>query len=476
MSNNKKLGNPMRQSPCPANSLKILLVDGTGDDRAAFRQTLESACLGCEITDCAHKADAESILADGLDGFDLLVVGRDLGDGNGLEFCIEKKNSLPTLPIVMLADHVSQDDAVEALRAGISRYIVKDRAGTYLDLLPVLLPEVVDSHREQRALTESRKQLLESEARLRQIVNGSSVATFVIDEKHIVTHWNRACEMVTGTSAGDIIGTRNQWRAFYPEQRPVLADLVLDGANEGEIEHLYRDKFRRSELIEGAYEAEDYFPGFGDGGRWLYFTAAPVHDSAGRAIGAIETLQDFTERRRAEAALKESEERYRMLSITDSRTDLFNSRHLYERLDAEIARSARYASSLALMMLDVDDFKRFNDTYGHLAGDGVLRSLADMIRACLRRSDSAFRFGGEEFVVLLPETELEQAGVVAERVRARFERLSHAPIPGTQVRSSVSIGITCRREYETGSDCIRRADQAMYAAKQKGKNCVVAAA
>jgi diguanylate cyclase (GGDEF)-like protein len=165
-----------------------------------------------------------------------------------------------------------------------------------------------------------------------------------------------------------------------------------------------------------------------------------------------------------------------MLSITDSRTDLFNSRHLYERLDAEIARSARYASSLALMMLDVDDFKRFNDTYGHLAGDGVLRSLADMIRACLRRSDSAFRFGGEEFVVLLPETELEQAGVVAERVRARFERLSHAPIPGTQVRSSVSIGITCRREYETGSDCIRRADQAMYAAKQKGKNCVVAAA
>ena len=401
---------------------------------------------------------------------------RIFGDGSGLDFCREQKHSLPTLPIVMLADQLTPDDAVEALRAGISRFVVKDPAGIYLDLLPVLLPEVLDSHREQRALSESREQLQESEARLRQIVNGSSVATFVIDENHIVTHWNRACEVVTGTAAAEIVGTRNQWRAFYPEKRPVLADLVLDGAFEGEIERFYCGKYRRSELIDGAYEAEDYFPNFGDGGRWLYFTAAPVRDCAGRIIGAIETLQDFTERRRAEAALKESEERYRMLSITDSRTKLFNSRHLYERLDAEIARSLRYGSSLTLMLLNVDDFKRFNDTYGHLAGDGVLLALADMIRACLRRSDSAYRFGGEEFVVLLPETELDEARVVAERMRAGFARLSHEPKPGARVKSSVSVGVTCFRADESASDCIRRADKAMYAAKQKGKNCVVTAA
>ena len=470
-SNNYK-AHRMPQDPGPAKSLNILLLDGTSVDRAAFRQTLARACVACDITECAHTADAESLLAQGSNGFDLLVVGQDPSDGGGLRFCREQKNNLPTLPIVMLADQVSQDDAIAALHAGISRYIVKDRAGTYLDLLPVLLPEVVTSHRERRALDESRKRLVDSEARLRQIVNGSSVATFVIDENHIVTHWNRACELVTGASAGEIVGTRNQWRAFYPQERPVLADLVLDGAIEGEIERFYRDKFRRSDLIEGAYEVEDYFPAFGDGGRWLYFTAAPMRDSAGRIIGAIETLQDFTERRRAEAALKESEERYRMLSITDGRTDLFNSRHLYERLEAEIARSMRYGNSLTLLMLDVDDFKRFNDTYGHLAGDDVLLGLADMIRACLRRSDSAYRFGGEEFVVLLPETGLEEARVVAERIRAGFADFVHAPQPGMHVQSSVSIGVACYRADEKSSDFIRRADQAMYAAKQKGKNCV----
>lgn len=463
----------MRQEPALANSLKILLVDGTGVDRAAFRQKIESACLSCEIVDCADRADAESLLGEGPDGFDLLVVGQQLRDGSGLDFCLEQQDKLHSLPIVMLADQVSEHDAVEALRAGITRYIVKDSAGTYLNLLPVLLPEVVDSHREQRALSESRRQLLESETRLRQIVNGSSVATFVIDENHTVTHWNRACEVVTGTAAADIIGTRDQWRAFYPAKRPVLADLVLDGSIEGEIERFYQGKFRRSELIDGAYEAEDYFPNFGEGGRWLYFTAAPLRDSAGRCIGAIETLQDFTERRRAEAALRESEERYRMLSITDSRTDLFNSRHLYERLEAEIGRAVRYGNALTLLMLDVDNFKRFNDAYGHLAGDAVLVALADTIRANLRRSDSAFRFGGEEFVVLLPETGLDQAQLVAERIRSRFAEFTHIPKPGVAVLVTVSIGVVGYRTDESGNDCISRADQAMYTAKQNGKNCVV---
>lgn len=464
----------MRQEPCPANSLRILLVDGIDDDRLTLRKKLESACLFSEITECASKSEADAILADGPDGFDLLVVGQRLGDASGLAFCLERKSNAPALPIVMLADQVSQDDAVNALNAGISRLIVKDPAGFYLDLLPVLLPDVVDSHREQRALAESRKQLLESEARMRQIVNGSSVATFVIDENHLVTHWNRASEVVTGTAAAQMIGTREQWRAFYPQSRPVLADLVLDGAIEGDIDRFYHGKFRRSELIEGAYEAEDFFAGFGEGGRWLYFTAAPLRDSTGRVIGAIETLQDFTERRRAEAALKQSEERYRTLSITDHLTGLFNSRHMYERFEVETARAARYGHPLALIVVDVDNFKQFNDTFGHLAGDGVLHSLANMIRACLRRSDTAFRFGGEEFAVLLPETDIGQARAVAERLRAGFAEHVHTPTPETQVRSTVSVGVTGYRANESTNDCIRRADEAMYAAKRDGKNRVVA--
>jgi PAS domain-containing protein len=142
---------------------------------------------------------------------------------------------------------------------------------------------------------------------LNQLVEGNPVATFVIDAQHRVSHWNRACAALTGVPAADMIGRSEQWRAFYPSARPILSDLVIDGVPEATFEQYYRDKFRRAALIEDGYEVEDFFPAFGQDGRWLFFTAAPIRNAAGEIIGALETLQDVTERRRAEAALRDSE-------------------------------------------------------------------------------------------------------------------------------------------------------------------------
>ena len=93
--------------------------------------------------------------------------------------------------------------------------------------------------------------------------------------------------------------------------------------------------------------------------------------------------------------------------MTDDLTQLFNQRHLYQQLQQEIERTNRYQHQLAMLLLDLDDFKLFNDTYGHLEGDGVLVKTAKIIRECIRQTDSAFRFGGEEFLVILPETSAE---------------------------------------------------------------------
>jgi PAS domain S-box-containing protein len=144
----------------------------------------------------------------------------------------------------------------------------------------------------------------ESERHLSQIVDGSSIPTFVIDAEHRVTHWNQGCEKLTGISRNDVLGTTDVWRAFYPAPRPTMADLVVSNSIDETVQKYYQ-KFSHSTLIPGAFEAEDFFPQAGEGGRWLYFTAAPLHDSDGRLTGAIETLQDVTERRRAEKALED---------------------------------------------------------------------------------------------------------------------------------------------------------------------------
>lgn len=308
-----------------------------------------------------------------------------------------------------------------------------------------------------------------------QIIEGSSVATLVINADHKVTHWNRACEVLTGKVAREMIGTDRHWAAFYAAPRPIMADLVLDGASESRVDRLYHGRFRPSQLVPGGYEAEDFFPHFGDGGRWLFFTAAPLRNADGDIVGAIETLQDVSERRRAEEALRESEERYRTLSLTDTLTGLFNTRHLHERLPAEIERAQRYNRPLSLLVLDCDHFKRINDTFGHLEGDRVLQGLAGVIRDCLRRSDSAFRYGGEEFVVLLPETELTAARLLAERLRMAFESKRIATASGEEIRCTVSIGVAGWVPGEGENGLIRRADAAAYTAKERGRNCVVQA-
>jgi len=155
--------------------------------------------------------------------------------------------------------------------------------------------------------------LRESEKRLSQIVQGLTISAFVIDQNHIVTHCNRALENLSGISASELIGTADQWKTFYPSRRPTLADLIVDNASEAVISSYYPGKYRKSAVIEGGYEVEDFFPRAGSKGKWLFFTAAPLVDDEGKITGAIETLQDISDRKRAEEGLRQSERRLRAL-------------------------------------------------------------------------------------------------------------------------------------------------------------------
>ncbi|MFA4876872.1 MAG: PAS domain S-box protein [Methanoregula sp.] len=154
-------------------------------------------------------------------------------------------------------------------------------------------------------ITERRKaeeSLRESENKLNAVVRGSPIPQFVIDSSHRVIHWNDALEKYSGIRAEEVVGTNRHWRAFYSYERPCIADLVIDGTYK-KLPELYEGKYAKSTLVEGAIEGTDFFPHMGPSGSWLYFTAASIRDINGRIIGAVETLEDITQRKSAEEAL-----------------------------------------------------------------------------------------------------------------------------------------------------------------------------
>lgn len=175
--------------------------------------------------------------------------------------------------------------------------------------------------------------------------------------------------------------------------------------------------------------------------------------------------------RRTTASLQAALDQQRREALTDPLTGLYNRRAMDQHMgDIWVAPDAE---PLALLVLDIDFFKRINDTYGHADGDCVIRWVAATLCRCVRAGDRAFRYGGEEFLVLLPNTTLEGAIKVAESIRRRIE-VHHLAFPRNwQVPLTVSLGVASRRERDDPSSLFARADRALYQAKHRGRNQVV---
>ncbi|MBT1075519.1 sensor domain-containing diguanylate cyclase [Geobacter grbiciae] len=167
-------------------------------------------------------------------------------------------------------------------------------------------------------------------------------------------------------------------------------------------------------------------------------------------------------------------ERTRLMAITDALTGLYNRRYFQQMFSRELNRAKRYGNPLSLIMMDVDDFKKFNDTYGHPLGDKLLGSMGDILTEALRNTDFAFRYGGEEFIVLLPETDFSSALNVAERLRESVEQKSVDEMRGIALNAvTVSVGVVSYpQDGETSDDLLNGVDELLYRAKEFGKNRV----
>ncbi|OQY01678.1 MAG: PAS domain-containing sensor histidine kinase [Desulfobacteraceae bacterium 4572_130] len=162
-------------------------------------------------------------------------------------------------------------------------------------------------------LQDENKELIESEKSVSQIIRGSMVPTFVINQNHIITHWNRACEKLTGYAAKNAVGTDTQWFPFRSEKRPTLADLIVTESEGKDVDKYYSGLWQKSTVIEGAYEAEEFFPHLGENGKWIFFTAAPIKSRKGEIVGAIETLWDKTEVKKIEEERERQNEKIALL-------------------------------------------------------------------------------------------------------------------------------------------------------------------
>ncbi|MFO7749166.1 MAG: GAF domain-containing protein [Desulfobacteraceae bacterium] len=184
---------------------------------------------------------------------------------------------------------------------------------------------------------------------LERILSRVAVPIFVIDRNHRITHYNLACEVLTGISAGEMIGTKNQWKAFYARQRPVLADFILENPSPADIEKYYNGKLIHHATDRGVLSGQDFFPDLGESGKWLFFTAAPVKDEQGGITGAVETLQDVTKEKNAE------ETNRAILKISTALPEYFELDQLMDFISSEVKQRLNTEGAIVVLLDEIKD-------------------------------------------------------------------------------------------------------------------------
>jgi diguanylate cyclase (GGDEF)-like protein/PAS domain S-box-containing protein len=301
---------------------------------------------------------------------------------------------------------------------------------------------------------------------LEHIMEGMGDGVVVIDRDYTILDANSAATAALGLEKSDVIG-RKCFEVTHRRQTP------CDGPH---IVCPHPLIFERGEKIVKVLHT--HYNAQGDEHQ-IEITAAPVKSSQGQIVAMVETHRDIMEKKTDDEFVKlikrlnETQTHLKHVAITDELTGLRNRRYIVERLEEEFQRAKRTGRPLSLIMLDIDHFKKINDAHGHLFGDVVLRVVSTRMKETLRKHDLIGRVGGEEFLIICPESSLEDTVVVAERIR----RIIHGETISDGVREAavaLSAGVTMLMASDRSSDTLfSRADTALYKAKERGRNRVV---
>lgn len=465
--------------------MKILIIDDDADNRSLLREFFSME--GYEVATASDGDDGlRKILAErpSLVITDVLMPGM---DGFQLLRTIRKNEALKDLPVLFYTgSYLDEEDRKLARELGVTRYLAKPmEPGHIVEIVREILKAQAPASRSalpapleepiflklynERLVNKLKGKILESErARLslEHIMEGMGDGVVVITRDHIIYQANTAAAASLGVEKSEMVG-RTCHEVLHRRQTPCEGPHITCP-----LERIFERNESSVKVLHTHFDSQ------GDE-HHVEITASAVKDSRGETFAMVESWRDIMDNRTDDELVKlvkrlnEAQTHLRHMAVTDELTGLRNRRYIVERLEEEFQRAKRTARPLGLIMLDIDHFKQINDAYGHIFGDVVLRVIAARIRTSLRKHDLVGRVGGEEFLVLCPDSSVEDTLVVAERIRTIIngEEIGDGV---NQAKVALSAGVTMLNAKDDSSDKVfSRADTALYKAKEEGRNRVV---
>ncbi|MYL22983.1 GGDEF domain-containing response regulator [Vreelandella massiliensis] len=426
-------------------TLSVLLVEDEPGDAELIRYSLKFSGGQHTVEWVQSLGELRAQLDTAKAPFDVILLDLNLPDASGLETVSRCKAMAPDTPVVVLTGHDDMDFSLKTLEAGAQDYLIKNRLEA--DALLRAMRYAMERHQLEHRLQQSEELMMAA-------IEGGDLGVWEWNLKTNACHNSERVLKTCGfsTEDGDLPVSADEWmQRIHPDDMAAF-NKALKQHLRGETKR-YQNEFRFRHKQ----------------GHWIWLFASGhvvSWDREGHPERMVGIQQEITERKAMEQQLRD-------LAMHDPLTGLLNRRSFMNAMDREYGRVRRHKGYQAgVLMLDIDRFKHVNDTYGHAVGDDILKAFAHVIADHLRENDVFGRLGGEEFAILLPDTDLDGSGYVAEKVRTAIEAM-RVEGAGQTIAITTSVGVDrLLAEDERPDGALARADAALYHAKQNGRNRV----